>query len=292
MTTIAGLICGTNQDLYLDKAFKSLQGVDELFYMDGGSGDKSLEIAGCNGAVYLPAQSSGSECRNYAMETMTCDWLLWISPDDRLEDGAVEMLRKIASEVPAEVNAIDIWVHHIKGGAGSHLSTRMTRKGTRYYGRVHEIPVNGVYVAANVKVHHTAGPWHDTPTNPQAMIQALAADVAQYPNDPRWYYYLAREFFAQRDYGNALFWFDRRCEMAGSPGELADAYVHVSQIWAVLGNRDRAKRAAHEAFSINPNFKEAAARLAALNDDPAVKMAWVRIAEICTNAGVLVVRPV
>lgn len=292
MTTIAGLICGKDQALTLDAAFRSLKGVDELFYIDGGSEDGSLEIAGKHGAVYLPDAGNGSACRNAAAEAMRSDWLLWISPDDRLEPRAIHKLRKLAETVPTECNVINIWIEHVKAAKSRHLATRMTRKEVRYYGRVHEIPINGVTTNAHVTIFHDAGPWHDRPSDPQAIIQALAADVDQYPNDPRWFYYLGREFFAQHDYGNALFWFDRRCEMRGSLGELSDAHVHISHIWTLLGHRERARRAALEAFAINPNFKEAAARLASLSDDPFVKTAWSKIAAQASDEGVLVVRPV
>ena len=47
-------------------------------------------------------------------------------------------------------------------------------------------------------------------------LDLLLAEVQRNPGDPRSVFYLAQNYFALGDFGNARKWYERRAEMGGS----------------------------------------------------------------------------
>lgn len=71
--------------------------MDEIVVCDTGSSDQTVTLADQYGVTVLhdPWQNDFSRARNKAIEASTCDWILWMDADDRLEEASVELLQRL-----------------------------------------------------------------------------------------------------------------------------------------------------------------------------------------------------
>ena len=105
---MGGLLAATlivkNEAAVLDACLASIRGVvDEIVVVDTGSADDSVAIALHHGAVVHEHRWTGdfAAARNEALERTSCDWILYIDADERLENGdraAFESLLRGAPE--------------------------------------------------------------------------------------------------------------------------------------------------------------------------------------------------
>lgn len=98
-----------NEAAVLDACLTSIRDVvDEILVVDTGSTDDSRSIARHHGALVHEHRWAGdfAAARNDALERATCDWILYIDADERLEQGdrkTVETLLRDAPEVAFRV---------------------------------------------------------------------------------------------------------------------------------------------------------------------------------------------
>jgi tetratricopeptide (TPR) repeat protein len=102
---LAAALIVKNESAVLDACLESIKDVvDEIVVVDTGSTDESVEIARRHGAIVHEHPWTGdfSEARNAGLERATCDWILYIDADERLDPidrAAVEEVLGGASEV-------------------------------------------------------------------------------------------------------------------------------------------------------------------------------------------------
>jgi glycosyltransferase involved in cell wall biosynthesis len=106
---VRGLLAATlivkNEARVLDACLASLRDVvDEIVVVDTGSTDESIAIARSHGATVHEHPWTGdfAEARNEALRLATCEWILYVDADERLDPvdrSAVEELLRDAPEV-------------------------------------------------------------------------------------------------------------------------------------------------------------------------------------------------
>ena len=281
---LTGVVFGKDQGLTLAAAIKSLKaiGIKRVMYWDAGSVDGSLEIVEKSGATVLicPHPMTASEVRNVSAECAETDYLIWISPDDVVSGNILLM-----------PEGLDSYNVTLKEHKYAHVTTfpRIWHKRAKWVGRCHEYLLADTRGESPLTVTHMRGPWHDKPSDPNGIINALLADIADFPDEPRWKYYLGREYYFQKNFGEALKWFTERTKVIGYVPELADAFLYIAHIYKILQNWPAVREFCMMAIIVNPHFAEAARMMASVSADNH-KQQWLNMAATATNEGVLFVR--
>lgn len=158
--TDPGLSCVVltlNSEATLSRCLLSLTALaDEIVIVDGGSVDRTLEIAGSYGCRILKSASRDfSVLRNLGISVTKRDWILMLDSDEivtaRLADELRSLLRDPRFEVYAvpRVNLVSgrrLWVSGRCTGAAYpdyHADLFLKRPGRRYWRPVHELLLSG-----------------------------------------------------------------------------------------------------------------------------------------------------
>jgi glycosyltransferase involved in cell wall biosynthesis len=123
-----------------------LDGVDEIVVVDGGSTDRTVQIArdhGCRVAV-RPLDNFANQ-RNYACRLATGDWILSIDADERPTPRLLSEIRRVTSasdraayRVPIRSTILGRPVRY--GGTQDDRPLRLFRRGRAcWHGNVHEV---------------------------------------------------------------------------------------------------------------------------------------------------------
>jgi len=140
MTSLAVVILTHNEAIHLDRCLAMLDGLaSEVFVVDSGSTDHTLDIAKVRGATVLTHPWT-----NYAQQfqwgldnaPITADWVMRLDADEVIEeDLAAEIARRLP-ELPAEVTGVNFkrkhvfmgrWIRH--GGRYPLILLRLWRRG-------------------------------------------------------------------------------------------------------------------------------------------------------------------
>jgi len=150
--SISAVVLSKNSEKKIEKCLSSLKGwADEILLVDGGSTDKTAEIAKRYGAKVYHHQFSGSfaEERNFGTDKASSDWVLQLDSDEIVTDA---LKKKCDETLPATKCAAfkfrrkNVFLgHEFTYGGWYHWSQHLFKRGcARYEGRVHEkMIVNG-----------------------------------------------------------------------------------------------------------------------------------------------------
>lgn len=141
MTSLAVIILTKNEERHLGRALEAVAAVaSEVFIIDSGSTDHTLDIARAHGATVLP-----NPWVNYAQQfqwgmdnaPITADWVMRLDADEIVEpDLAAEIAARLQA-LPEGVNGVNLkrkhifmgrWVRH--GGRYPLVLLRIWRRGT------------------------------------------------------------------------------------------------------------------------------------------------------------------
>jgi glycosyltransferase involved in cell wall biosynthesis len=137
--TVAAALIVRNEEHFLSGCLESLRGrVDEIVAVDTGSEDATIEILKNAGAVVLHRKwdQNFAAARNAGLDTVTCDWVLYIDADERLH---LPRLGVVADYL--DPSAIAANVHfRPKTGYTHYREARLFRNDPRlrFAGRIHE----------------------------------------------------------------------------------------------------------------------------------------------------------
>ncbi len=99
MTKLSAVIITKNEEQVIEKALQSVSFCDEIVVVDNSSTDKTVEIAKKNNAkVFSFTSSDFAKSRNYALEHVTSDWILYVDADERVTTQLAESIKNIISE--------------------------------------------------------------------------------------------------------------------------------------------------------------------------------------------------
>ncbi|TDD98639.1 glycosyltransferase family 2 protein [Flavobacterium cellulosilyticum] len=161
MNKLSVIILTYNEEFYIADAIKSVAFADEIIVLDSLSTDATRQIAidlGCN--VITREFTNYSSQRNYAIDYVTGDWILFLDADERVTDDLrIEILKSIQTDKFA---AYKIWFpHFFMGRFLFHYTDKVIRlvKNNNFIfeNEVHEkMIVNGkIGVLKNYMIHLT-----------------------------------------------------------------------------------------------------------------------------------------
>jgi len=159
--TISLCMITLNEEEFIGKSLKHIRPyVDEIIIVDGGSKDKTVEIAKKYGAKIIrrPFKHDFAKQRNISLKYATKDWIFVADPDEVQEKALLESLQFFAHNNIG----IDMFAfprkNYIDGKQTSAYPDRQMRffqnnHKIKYKGIIHEKPEGYNLIASPVKLH-------------------------------------------------------------------------------------------------------------------------------------------
>ncbi|MGE5314732.1 MAG: glycosyltransferase [Acidobacteriota bacterium] len=188
-----------NEERVLADCLRSVQGVvDEMIIVDTGSSDRTVEIARSFGAAVFtyPWDGSFSNARNEALSHCTCNYVLYLDADERLESKDRDRLRALMHRPSSDAYEINVVSKRSEAGRIIRTSSdqaRLFRRDPRYRFRyrIHESILPSIHEAGGevtkeaITVHHVGYDASATVMEQKKRrnYEQLMLDVRDYPND-------------------------------------------------------------------------------------------------------------
>jgi glycosyltransferase involved in cell wall biosynthesis len=122
MNRLSVCLVAQNEQDNLQRALPSVQGIaDEIIVVDGGSTDRTQEIACELGAkVFARAFTNHADQKNYAASLASHDWIFLLDADEELSEELKQSVRKwkeqppafAVYEMPRLTWYLGAWIHH------------------------------------------------------------------------------------------------------------------------------------------------------------------------------------
>ena len=150
-----------NEEPFIARALENVKPyVDEIIIVDGGSRDKTVEIAKNFGAkvYYSQWKNNFSKQRDISLKYATGDWILIMDPDEIYEKGFLDRLQLYANN-NIGVNMFAVPRKNYIGGKQTNaypdrqLRFFPNHHGIRYKKRVHEVPTGYNLIASPTNLH-------------------------------------------------------------------------------------------------------------------------------------------
>jgi glycosyltransferase involved in cell wall biosynthesis len=312
MEKITALICTFNEEANIAKCIESLKGVDEIIVDDGGSTDKTREIAKSLGAKvflrkewrdtrtkkdvqafkdrfhwdpqFVPGKFyNGSTKWYHAVEHATNDFIFCPDADEIVTWD----LAKLQEILPTADQVSCDFVHsHNPDGTPVRVAkiTKLFRKSvTKFGGRAHEciIPYGRIVDAPFMRIDH----WMDLTKNRSNVLPTLEYSVIK-DNDLRSKFYLGREYYYWKEYKKGVQLLAEYLKDANWQIEIAQARLYKARCHWHLNEREQALHECFEAITLNPDFKEALELYSEMWYEP-WKSKWKFIAANARNLDIL-----
>ena len=298
---LVGVLIVKNEEQMLSRCLDSIKGLDNLYIVDTGSTDNTIEVAKkYTENVYddYKWNDNFAEARNHAKDKVKEEnaWILSIDADEFLHEGGVEKIREAVDKAEAvDSLAIDLFLHAESDGQ-KHTFPRLFKKHPDVFweGAVHNHINQAPKVIADVHITYGYSPAHQK--DPHRAFRILKKEVDRTGN-PREIFYLGREYWYRGEYKTCAEVMNRYVKSAHFMAEKADAYLIMARCYWAMGMGEDARHACMEALIINPHFKEAVLFMATLagrgSGNPVWEKNgewWMKASELSDNTGVLFVR--
>jgi len=205
------------------------EAVDEIIVVDTGSTDDTKAIALRYGAKVFDFAWIGdfAAARNASIERATCDYILWLDGDDRIDPRELEKLKQFKRRLPAAKNKAYFLTILNKFITANDVSFSQLRIFPRLPGARFEFPIHeqisgqlqrvGVgLVNVDLTVIHTG--YHDPETvkkKSERNLEIIRENLRHNPEDPFHHLQLARTL--------------------GGIGRQAEAIPHLRKVWETPG---------------------------------------------------------
>lgn len=113
---VSGLVICFNESRLLPRCLNALSFCEEIVVCDLGSTDTSMAVAKQYGArvVSLPWVPIVEMTRSLATEQCKHDWIAMVDPDEVIEEGAIEQIKKGITTNPIAAKLVFPWVFYFK----------------------------------------------------------------------------------------------------------------------------------------------------------------------------------
>src|SRR3989344_1195280 len=162
MTKLTGIIITKDEEENIRSAIHNLDFCDEIIVCDGGSTDKTVDLAKSLDVVVISRQfKSFSDQRNYALGKASGEWILFLDADERVSVKLKQVIRELIKS--SDINGVKFqridkflgkYIYH--GENAIVRLVRMAKKGTGTWKRsVHEYwDVEGAVTEATFPLYH------------------------------------------------------------------------------------------------------------------------------------------
>jgi glycosyltransferase involved in cell wall biosynthesis len=287
MTKLSIFSIVKDEEVMCRRAWESVKDADELVIcIDDRTTDKTPEIAKefTDKIYYFKWEDDFSKAKNFAMSKCTGDWVMGIDGDCVLA-STIDDIRQAIEKTDKDM--LDVVLSPINNPKHTHFLPKIFRNGKiRYEGMAHEHPTGGKRDSKNydIRIAYDYSPNHKK--EPDRYIRILEKAIKEEPDNPRWRYYLAREYYYKKDYDSCIKMFNEYIEVAVFLAEKADAYLHLARCYWQTQQGNRARECTLKAIEINPNFKEALLFMSKIVW-PKHKARWESYAQLADNSEVL-----
>lgn len=297
---IIGCLIVKNESACLAKCLDSIKGVDNLYIVDTGSEDDTVEIAKrYTENVYTDFTwcDDFAKARNHVLNKVKEEnaYILSIDADEYLHD--FNALKEAVIEANKQgALAVDCKLYAENNGQ-MHYFPRLFKKSPQVWweGAVH----NHISVLpkriGNVEITYGYSPAHLK--DPDRAMRILKKESEKPDCSPRIIFYLGREYWYRRIYQDCVTTMNRYIEKSQFLAEKADALLITSRCYWAMGMGDKARESCMQAIIINPNFKEAVEFMVTLSGKGTGNelwehnaLQWERMAQTADNSNVLFIR--
>lgn len=270
---------------------ESLKGIDEIVIVDTGSIDDTVKIAQkWTDKVFTdhPWDDDFADSRNYALSKCTGDWVISIDGDEYLEVTMNDVLLAINKAEEEGFKTVDCNLI-AEGSNAIHKVPRIFKRTPDIFwvGAIHEILNVAEKNDSEIYIRYGSSDAHAL--DPGRTKRILLKELTKNPNLVREKFYLAREYWYTKEYGQALQWYDAYLTEATWYPEKADAYLMAAYCCWYTGQGDRARDYCLRAIGHNPDFKEALNLMSDMHYEPH-KSKWKYLADNAKNEDVLFIR--
>jgi tetratricopeptide (TPR) repeat protein len=260
---IAVATIAKNEEQFVQRWAESCVDADYRFILDTGSTDGTLSEAIHTGVYWEQKEFTPwrfDHARNYALSQIPrdIDYVIWLDMDEVLQPG----WRTVLDTVPLTGTRLRykyVWSWNPDGSEGLVYGGDKihTRHGYEWKHPVHEVlhplDVEIQQWIDGLEIHH-----HPDPTKSRGQyFDLLKLAVEEDPRDDRNQFYLAREYFFNKEYGLAQYHFTRHLDLSDWHPERAASHRYIAKM-----RPDAAEFHIYRAIAEDPLRRESWADLA------------------------------
>lgn len=288
-----------NEETLLSRCLDSVKGADNLYIVDTGSDDNTIEIAKkYTDNIYTDYKwnDSFAEARNHVLSKVKEEnaYILSIDADEYCHDfskvrEAVERASKM-NALAADIKLIS------EQDKQMHYFPRFFKKdpAVRWEGAAHNHLNQIPSFVSDIEITYGYSPAHLRDQN--RTLRILTKEVEKTGN-ARETFYLGREYWYRKNYSECVRIMEDYIKKAHFLAEKADAYLILARCYWAMGLGDNARLSCLNAILINAHFKEAIKFMSILagrgTGNPIWEKnaeQWERLAETADNTNVLFIR--
>lgn len=310
---ISGVVIVLNEEQNISKLIESLKGLDEIIIADGGSTDKTIELATSLGAKVIIRNDKNEvatendikefvdkygykpnfdlthksfnfgQVRNEAISHAKNDWIFMPDADEIVTWDLTEI-----DKMTDQCDQIECKLVHSRKEDGTPISynyiTKLFKKSmSKWVGRNHEVVLSQQPV--RIIRSETMKIDHYQKQGKSSCIANLEFAVLK-DNDVRTKFYLAREYYYLAEYEKAIKMFNVYIDEGKWLPQLSEAYYFKAICYWKLNKGDKARQSCALSIVINANHKKAHQLMAEMSWEKNAQV-WNKFAEIANNEDVV-----
>ncbi len=173
MSSLSVIVITKNEERNIEDCLNSVCWTHEIVVVDGGSDDKTLELARkFTSKVFVKPWEGYGASKNFALEHCTGDWVLWLDADERVTDELGKEIQVVVSQQNTPLSVYEMarkafflgkWIKHCGWYPG--YVPRLFKRGVGRFSenKVHErFEFDGAVGRLNSDLLHYTDPnlWH------------------------------------------------------------------------------------------------------------------------------------
>jgi len=256
--------------------------VDQIIIVDTGSTDRTVEIAKEFGAevYHFKWCDDFAEARNESIKHATCDWILWMDADERLQESTSQNLRECLTTTVKPL-CYKVTIRSLQGSGFYHDSDSYrlysNHAGIQFEGRIHEqITLSARKAGAKEKnagfqlIHYGYNLENDVMQckieRNRILLRRIIEDND--PNQAYYYFTLGQNYSSTDDDEQALECYDKALSLKQLESNMEASLLNcTAQACFKLGIFDRVEKLSKRSLNIIPMQAGAVYNLFKLAED-------------------------